>query len=93
MADLVEAATKSSEPGGVDEIRETVDALVNERLTGGDLDHSPLTLREIRLIKKTFVQVLSGIYHQRIPYPGQESHKSVAAKAENTHVPNGSEVG
>jgi hypothetical protein len=71
FADLVEAATRSEGEHDLISLRETVDRLIRKRLADGDLDQAPLTLRELSVIKETFVQVLSGIYHQRIAYPGQ----------------------
>jgi len=73
LADTVEAAIRSMDDHSPAELTETVDNLIRVRLSEGDLDECPLTLREIGKIRDAFVQVLSGIYHQRIPYPGQES--------------------
>ncbi len=73
LADVVEAATRSIENHNTQELKDTVDELIRQRLADGDLDQCPLTLKEITQIRDAFVQVLSGIYHQRIPYPGQES--------------------
>lgn len=72
LADTVEAATRSMEPQSNEEYVEVVDKLVRSRLSEGDLDECPLTLREITQIKDAFIQVLSGIHHQRIAYPDQQ---------------------
>jgi hypothetical protein len=69
LADAVEAATRSMDDHSQENLEKTVDKLVGIRLNDGDLDECPLTLREIGIIKKTFVQELLGIYHQRIQYP------------------------
>ncbi|MCF7810148.1 HDIG domain-containing protein [bacterium] len=69
LADAVEAATRSMDDHSQEAIEKTVDKLVGLRLSDGDLEECPLTLREIGIIKKTFVQELMGIYHQRIQYP------------------------
>lgn len=71
LADLVEAATRTIRTASTEEIRLVVADLVRERTLSGDLDESPLTFLEIDLINKTFVQILTGIHHQRIPYPNQ----------------------
>ena len=73
LADLVEAATRTIETTNSDEIRLVVADLVTERTLAGDLDDSPLTFREIGVINDAFVQVLTGIHHQRISYPGQKN--------------------
>ncbi|NQU05372.1 MAG: HDIG domain-containing protein [Calditrichaeota bacterium] len=69
LADAVEAATRSMDDHSQQLIEETVDKLVNLRLSDGDLDECPLSMREIGIIKKTFVKELLGIYHQRVKYP------------------------
>jgi putative nucleotidyltransferase with HDIG domain len=50
-------------------IGEIVDQIVNERINAQQLDESPLTLRDIAVIKESFVQTLQGIYHPRVDYP------------------------
>ena len=73
LADVVEAATRSMDDHSHDEMIETVKGLIRSKLNGGDLDESPLTLREIGEIQEAFINVLSGIYHQRIPYPDDKN--------------------
>lgn len=73
LADVVEAATRSLEQPTPEELKETVQRLMRTRLTEGDLDECPLTLRELSAVEKAFMQVLFGIYHQRIRYLDEES--------------------
>jgi putative nucleotidyltransferase with HDIG domain len=70
LADGVEAVARARQPGSVEEIEELVDALLRRRMADGQLDESDLTLRDMQKIKETFVNVLQGIYHPRIKYPG-----------------------
>jgi membrane-associated HD superfamily phosphohydrolase len=46
-----------------------VNRLVQAKIADGQLDQSPLTLREIDLINESLVSVLTGMYHHRIDYP------------------------
>ena len=69
LADAVESATRALSDPTPARIRELVERLVSHRIAIGELDESPLTLREIDLIKDSLVAVLSGMYHQRIDYP------------------------
>ncbi len=71
LADLVEAATRTIRTASTAEIELVVADLVRERTLSGDLDESPLTFLEINIINSSFVRVLTGIHHQRIPYPNQ----------------------
>lgn len=50
-------------------LRELVEQVIDDLVKRGQLDECALTLRDIMLIKRTFVQVLDGIYHPRIEYP------------------------
>jgi cyclic-di-AMP phosphodiesterase PgpH len=50
-------------------IRELVERLVSQKIADGQLDQSPLTLREIDLVKDSLASVLTGMYHHRIDYP------------------------
>jgi putative nucleotidyltransferase with HDIG domain len=69
LADGVEAATRVlAEPTAV-KIREVVDHIVRQRIDQGQLRDAPLTLKQLDIIKETFVRVLSGMYHNRIDYP------------------------
>jgi hypothetical protein len=70
LADTVESATRVLQDPTPPRIRELVDRLVNQKITEGQLDQSPLTLREVDLIKDSLTNVLTGMYHHRIDYPG-----------------------
>jgi cyclic-di-AMP phosphodiesterase PgpH len=50
-------------------VRDLIENIVEGKIRDGQLDESPVTLREIRQIKEQFVKVLSGIHHHRIDYP------------------------
>ena len=69
MADSIESATRVLQEPTPERVRSLVDGIVEGKQQDGQLDEAPLTLREITLLKDTFVQVLSGIYHHRIDYP------------------------
>jgi hypothetical protein len=70
LADGVEAAARSLTEPRPDLIAETVERLVNARISDGQLDESPLTFADITVIKKSFVKTLTGMFHQRLAYPG-----------------------
>ncbi len=71
LADSVEAAARSLErptPGAIEGL---VSDIVEAKLKDGQLDDSPLTLRDLATIKRSFVASLSTILHVRIAYPAQ----------------------
>lgn len=69
LADSVEAAVRSiSEPDKY-KIEEMVNNIFKSKFEEKQLEGCDLTLKDLNLIKKTFIKTLLGIYHQRIEYP------------------------
>ena len=73
LADSCEATTRAMamSRGNLprEEIEETVDRLLTERVEDGQFDDAEITLRELRTVRDTIVDSLVGIYHPRIAYP------------------------
>ncbi len=69
LADSVESATRSMQNPTPERIRTLIDEMVDGKIRDGQLDHAPVTLREITIIKEQFAKVLAGMYHHRIDYP------------------------
>ncbi len=75
LADCSEAATRAMamNRGTLprEEIEETVDKLLAERVDDGQFQECDLTFRELRRTRDTIVESLVGVYHPRIAYPGR----------------------
>lgn len=72
LADGVEAAVRSiNEPTKV-KIEEMVNNIIKDKLQSNQLSNCDLTLRDLELIRKCFLKVLNGLYHQRIEYPTEK---------------------
>ncbi len=70
IADQVEATARAMDEPTEDDLRAMVRATI-ERIEGEQqLDECPLTLQELSTIREAFVQVLAGVHHRRIKYPG-----------------------
>lgn len=69
LADSVEASVRSIPEPTNGKIEEMVNNIIKNRLNEGQLDNCDLTLKDIDKIRKSFLKVLSGIYHKRIEYP------------------------
>jgi cyclic-di-AMP phosphodiesterase PgpH len=54
---------------GTQSIAEVVEMIIDERVRSGQLSECPLTLRDIAIIKESFIKTLQGIYHPRVDYP------------------------
>lgn len=56
---------------GEQTIEDLVGSIIDERLRSGQLDNTSLTLRDLVLIRQTFVTSLQSIYHPRTEYVRQ----------------------
>lgn len=72
ICDSVEAAVRSLKEPSPTKIEEIIDAIINSKLTDGQLDYTPLTLGELHVIRHTVAEALKGIFHSRIQYPDKE---------------------
>jgi len=70
LADIVEAATRTLERPTPARIQGKVKDLINSIFADGQLDECELTLKDLHEIAKNFNTILTGIYHNRIDYPG-----------------------
>jgi len=69
LADGIESASRVLRDPTPERIRFTIETIAGARLSEGQLDQCPLTLREIDLVKAAFARVLIGMYHRRVEYP------------------------
>ena len=69
LADGVEAAARTLADPTPERIREVIDTVVRQRLDQGQLRDTPLTLRQLTVVKREFARVLGGMYHGRVDYP------------------------
>lgn len=70
LADAVEASARTLEDPTPARIQGLVQTLTNMIFVDGQLDECDLTLRDLHLIAKSFVRVLTGMFHARVDYPG-----------------------
>jgi putative nucleotidyltransferase with HDIG domain len=69
LADSVESAARALQDPTPDRIRDLIHSIVTTKMRDGQLDESPITLREVAQVEETFAKVLASVYHQRIDYP------------------------
>lgn len=93
LADSVEATVRAAagsgrlvrskdQPGdGKDTLEAIVNRIIRERVDDGQLDECDLTLREIERVRRTFIQMLEGVYHPRVEYPASAEPSAPAAAA------------
>jgi len=84
LADAVEAAGRALRDPSPSRLRSMVNGIVEERFKKGELDECPLTLRDLNLIKESFIRTLAGIFHGRTQYPEDPKTGSENTPAETT---------
>lgn len=72
VCDSVEAAVRSMNEPTEEKIEEIVASIMKDRIADGQLDESPLTLIELKIIQRATCEALKGIFHSRIQYPMKE---------------------
>jgi cyclic-di-AMP phosphodiesterase PgpH len=75
LADTIEAAVRSMPDPTPQAIEKFIRKLVQGKLDDGQLNNSPLTLKDIDGICEAFATVLNGVFHERIEYPTVEVPK------------------
>ena len=75
LADSCEAAVRSVRPTSADELAEVVNSIIDKRVDDGQLGECELTLRDLAIVRETFVSALKGAFHPRVKYP--ESGKKI----------------
>ena len=69
LADSIEAASRSLEVKNSENIRNLVEDIFRQKVDLGQLQLSPLTFNDIRVLKDFFHEKLVNIYHVRVNYP------------------------
>jgi cyclic-di-AMP phosphodiesterase PgpH len=78
LADVVEAYTRTLNTPDPDKLESVIDDRIKMRFIEGQLDECELTLRDLTQIKQAFLNILTGIYHQRVEYPEDETQETTA---------------
>lgn len=69
LADSVEAAVRTIPEPTKGKIEGLVRTIIKGKLTDGQLDECDLTLKDLDVIANSFLNILLGIFHERIEYP------------------------
>ena len=87
LADICEAACRTLTDPTPLKIHDLVRTLVNRVFDDGQLDSSELILRDVTETIAVFTNILVGIYHHRIAYPGvtKEAVRQQAARSKEIY--------
>jgi hypothetical protein len=69
FADSVEAAVRTLKTPTKASLSEMIDKLVAQKIAENQLSSADISMKEVEIVKKSFLNVLSGIFHERIEYP------------------------
>lgn len=84
LADTIEAAARAIEEPTIEKIEKLIEGVINKRLAEGELDDCDLTFRDLTTVKRTFLNILTGIHHSRIKYPTEGEAEAARKLAERT---------
>jgi cyclic-di-AMP phosphodiesterase PgpH len=82
LADGIEPIVRSGQAGQTpEEMDAAIRLFFQDRLADGQLAESGLTIQELDTIRLSFLNILRGMFHQRIPYP--DLHAEEEAESED----------
>lgn len=82
MADAVEAASRSMTDHSEEAIAALVNRIIDNQISEGLHNDSPISFRDVKTVKESFIQRLRTMYHSRIKYP--DLKKSAGASKESS---------
>ncbi len=68
LADQCEAVVRARRPQTLEELTQIVEEVFQRTLEDGQLDECPITMRELRAVRESFISSLKGVFHPRLPY-------------------------
>ena len=69
IADIVESTTKSLDDFSEKKIVKVLEDTIFRLITEGQLDETPITLKELNTISTQMLPIIMGIYRKRLEYP------------------------
>ncbi len=72
MADAVEASSRSLKDHTPEAITALVNRIIDTQIAEGLHQDSPLSFRDVKIIKESFINRLRTMYHSRIQYPDKK---------------------
>lgn len=73
LADAIEASSRTLVEPTPSRIKGHIEKIIKKIFSDGQLDESALTLKDLHELSEVFHRILTGIFHQRIAYPGGDN--------------------
>ncbi len=75
LADSCEAAVRSIDEPNAENIAKMIDVIFKKKFAEKQLEESELSFSDLQVVKSCFLDVLMGVYHNRIKYPEPKEAK------------------
>lgn len=75
MADAVEAVSRTLGNKTEENITKLVNDIIDAQIQDGRYVNADITFKDISIVKKVFIEMLTNIYHSRIAYPKLDNKK------------------
>ena len=72
LADGCESAVRSIENPDPVKVENVIESIFKSRIEDKQLEDSPVTFKDIKMMKEEFLNILLGQHHKRIKYPKQD---------------------
>jgi cyclic-di-AMP phosphodiesterase PgpH len=72
IIDGIEAASRALKEKTLDNLRDLVNTMIDQKIKDKQLEQCDLTFRDVKTIKETLLNKLTNIYHVRIEYPKEK---------------------
>ncbi len=82
IADSVEAASRTATTASAEEFASIIDRIIENKISEEQFHESPLTLGELSVVRKAFLDVLVSTYHERPQYPTMQETAALERKRE-----------
>jgi putative nucleotidyltransferase with HDIG domain len=81
IADSVEAASRTAVSATKEEFAEIIDRIIQNKISEEQFHEAPLTLGELAIVRKAFLDVLVSTYHERPHYPTMQETRALESQA------------
>lgn len=83
IADSVEAASRTAAHASREEFAEIIERIVQNKISEEQFHDAPLTLGDLAVVRKAFLEVLVSTYHERPHYPTMRETEALEEKSRN----------
>ncbi|PIE80868.1 MAG: hypothetical protein CSA11_06475 [Chloroflexi bacterium] len=87
LADATEATSSALRPNSEKAIEKLVNKIIDDDVMQGQLNNTGLTMKDIQIVRESFIETLKGRFHVRVKYPGNEQIEEQATVPDEAPAP------